>query len=80
MSEHWKHKLRGSVYEVLTHSASLQCSCWPCAEEQFADEAFTVYRSVETGAVYVRPTEEFQDGRFTRIPHDIATPTEASHE
>lgn len=76
MSELWRHNLRGSVYEVVTHDASFQCSAWQYAEEQFADETFTVYRSVDTGAMYVRLTEEFKDGRFTRIPQG----TEAPHE
>jgi hypothetical protein len=34
----------------------------------FEDENWTVYRSTLTGAVYVRLTEEFRDGRFEQLP------------
>lgn len=64
----WRHKKRGTVYEIISDSAALQCSCAPNVEEMFDDDTFTVYRSVTTGAVYVRPTAEFQDGRFEQLP------------
>jgi hypothetical protein len=63
----WRHKKRRSVYEIITDSASLQCATFPDVERSFADESWTVYRNVATGAVYVRPTEEFQDGRFEQV-------------
>lgn len=66
----WRHKKRGTTYEIITDSASFQCSAWPHAEETFEDDTFTVYRSVDTGAVYVRPTEEFLDGRFEKVASD----------
>jgi hypothetical protein len=64
MSERWRHKKRGTVYEVITDVASLQCSAAPDFEAAFEDDNWTVYRNVDTGAIYVRPTEEFLDGRF----------------
>lgn len=66
--DRYRHKKRGTIYEVLTDSASLQCSCAPEVEHLFGDDTFTVYRSVDTGAVYVRPTPEFLDGRFEPVP------------
>jgi len=63
----WRHKKRGTTYEVITDSASLQCSAAPEFEKMFDDDVFTVYRSEQTGAVYVRPTEEFLDGRFEKL-------------
>jgi len=63
----WRHKKRGTIYDVLTDSASLQCSAAPEFEEMFDDHDWTVYRSIATGAIYIRPTEEFLDGRFERI-------------
>lgn len=65
--DRWRHKKRGTVYEILTDNASLQCSAAPEFESMFDDDHFTVYQNVATGAIYVRPTEEFQDGRFERI-------------
>lgn len=63
----YRHKKRGTVYEVLTEYASLQCSAAPEFEEMFDDENWTVYKNVETGAVWVRLTMEFMDGRFEKL-------------
>lgn len=60
----YRHKKCGTVYEIITDTASLQCSAAPEFERTFEDDAWTVYRSVKTGAIFVRPTEEFLDGRF----------------
>lgn len=65
--EHWRHKKRGTVYEVVTDTASLQCSAAPDFEATFEYDNWTVYKSVATGAFYVRPTPEFMDGRFERL-------------
>ncbi len=63
----YRHKKRGTVYEIVTDAAWLQCATAPDFETAFEDENWTVYRSVATGAYYVRPTEEFLDGRFERV-------------
>jgi hypothetical protein len=60
----YRHKKRGTIYEVVTIDASLQCSAAPAFEHQFEGDNWTVYRNITTGAVWVRPTEEFFDGRF----------------
>jgi hypothetical protein len=67
MTEQWRHKKRGTVYEIVTQDASVQCSANPVFEAAFDGEAWTIYRNVKTGAFWVRPTEEFFDGRFERI-------------
>lgn len=63
----WRHKKRGTVYEIITDDASMQCASAPAFEEMFGDEGWTVYRNVKTGAIYVRVAAEFHDGRFERI-------------
>lgn len=63
----WRHKKRGTVYEIITTMASFQCAAAPEIEANFEDDVFTVYKNVETGAIWVRPTEEFMDGRFERV-------------
>lgn len=63
----YRHKKRGTVYIVLHQNVSLQCSAAPAFEQEFDDDTWTVYQNVATGAVYVRPTEEFFDGRFEAI-------------
>jgi len=64
----YRHKKRGTTYEIITDTASLQCSAVPQFEQMFDDDYFTVYRSEQTGATYVRPTPEFMDGRFELLP------------
>lgn len=63
----YRHKKRGTEYRILTDSASLQCAAAPEFEKLFDEDCFTVYQNVATGAIYVRPTPEFFDGRFEEI-------------
>jgi hypothetical protein len=63
----WRHKKRGTTYQVVSAHAALQCSAAPEFEAMFDDDYFVVYRSVATGTFYVRPAPEFADGRFERI-------------
>ena len=67
MTTLWRHKKRGTTYEIIDDSASLQCAAAEEFERMFEDDSWTVYRNINTGAVYVRPTEEFLDGRFEKI-------------
>ncbi len=62
----YRHK-SGMVYVVITDCASLQCSATPEFEAMFDGHDWTVYRNVKTGAIWVRPTKEFKDGRFEKI-------------
>lgn len=64
----WRHKKRGTTYEIIAEGVSLQCSNDPTFEALFEDDDWVVYRADATGAVYVRPTEEFLDGRFEAMP------------
>jgi hypothetical protein len=66
----WRHKERGLVYEILTDNAFLECSQTPALEVAFYTIAWTVYRNINTGGVWMRPTREFLDGRFERVSHD----------
>jgi hypothetical protein len=60
----WRHKVRGVEYEIVSDCASIQCSAAPEFEDQFGAEYWVVYRSVRSASVWVRPKEEFLDGRF----------------
>jgi len=64
----YTHAKRGGLYEIVSGSARLQCSTAPEFEEQLGKAHWTVYRNVDTGAVYVRLTDEFMDGRFAEVP------------
>lgn len=62
MPELWKHKKRGTTYEVLG-DAELQCAA---DFDLFEGQRLTVYRGLD-GKLWVRPTEEFHDGRFEPV-------------
>lgn len=64
----WRHKKRGTVYDVLTHRAGLQCSAEPEFDMKYDDGGWTVYRKVDSDVFWVSPTDEFLDGRFERVP------------
>lgn len=59
--QHWRHVKRASEYEIIEADGSFQC----CGD--LDDEPVVVYRSLTTGMTYVRPLEEFCDGRFVKI-------------
>lgn len=54
-----KHLKRGTTYDIIG-TAEIQTSGDPIKE----GDAVTVYRSHETGKLWVRPLHEFYDGRF----------------
>jgi hypothetical protein len=58
----WRHRKRGSDYNVLTETAQAQCSTGPIND----DDQCTVYQG-DDGSWWVRKTTEFQDGRFIRV-------------
>ncbi len=58
----WKHRKRGTAYDVLTSTAAAQCATGPINEGDYV----TVYQG-DDGNWWVRRTDEFQDGRFERI-------------
>jgi len=63
----WRHKKSGSVYEIITHEAKLQCASDQQLEDTFECDKWTVYKSIKTGDIWVRLTQEFMDGRFDKV-------------
>lgn len=61
-SEIWQHAKSGGLYTVVGH----------CLIEADLTHA-TIYRSLWDGQVWVRPTTEFEDGRFRNIAVDEVT-------
>ena len=59
--EKFRHLKRGSIY-VKVGVAGLQCTS-PVVE----GVPMVVYKSIEDGRLWVRPEEEFLDGRFEKI-------------
>lgn len=57
----WKHKKRGTTYDILAHGI-LQMS-----DKQYDMMEVVVYECLETGQVWVRPETEFYDGRFEHL-------------
>ena len=68
----WRHKKRGATYEILHDNAFMQCASAQEFEDMFEDDWWIVYRNLQTGTVYVRPYEEFRDGRFERVDGEQA--------
>ncbi|MGZ2484353.1 hypothetical protein ACVITL_002876 [Rhizobium pisi] len=69
----YRHKARGTIYE-LVGIGMMQAANWEEREYTATDDPVAgvsvdmrevaIYRSVDNGAIWVRPIEEFNDGRF----------------
>lgn len=57
----WRHVKGGGVYEELARG-HLQIS-----DTEWDEKPCVVYRNVTNGKVWVRPSDEFDDGRFERV-------------
>lgn len=53
---HYQHVKTGNVYQVIT-TGFIEANLTPCV----------VYRSISSNTVWVRPLEEFNDGRFRQV-------------
>lgn len=63
-----RHKKRGTTYRVL-HGAVMQSTHWRDTHYKVPADGRTVvvYQSEDDGSVWVRPAEEFEDGRFEAL-------------
>lgn len=67
--EKWRHKKRGTTYEMIGTAEVQVTDC-------ILEGHFVVVYRAEDGKLWVRPTEEFYDGRFERIPLPEPAPQE----
>lgn len=57
-----RHKKRGSTYRVLSKHATLQIN-----DDNLDMMPMTIYQAQDM-SIWVRPTHEFEDGRFEVLP------------
>lgn len=57
-TEMWQHVKSGGFYRIVT---------WGRIEADLSE--VVIYRAEKDGTVWVRPKDEFFDGRFVRVPN-----------
>lgn len=63
--QHWRHKKRGSVYEIVATDCTMQCSSYEAWAME--EEMWVAYRSITGHQLHFRMSEEFLDGRFELV-------------
>jgi hypothetical protein len=64
----WRHRRRGSIYEIVDSDASIQvASLGSELEDQLEGEIWIAYRPVNGHKLFFRMREEFLDGRFEQV-------------
>ena len=73
VGQHWRHKKRNSIYEIVAIDAAIQVSTIIASATADALERtdWIAYRSIAGGRLCFRMHPEFLDGRFELVPlHD----------
>lgn len=70
IGQKWRHKKRGSVYEIVGTDAAIQIAVKGEDYGWLEEEDFIAYRPVNGHRLFFRVYEEFMDGRFERLPDD----------
>ena len=67
--QQWRHKKRGSVYEIVAIDGAIQVASLGDDElmAMLEDEDWIVYRPVNGHRLFFRIREEFLDGRFEKV-------------
>jgi hypothetical protein len=68
IGQHWQHKKRGSVYEIVDTDAAIQISALTADKSAMLEaQDWIAYRNIAGGKLVFRMREEFLDGRFERV-------------
>lgn len=67
VGDHWRHKKRGGVYEIVHTRADVWISSYPEIETLFEGEVWVAYKPIDGHALYFRLYGEFADGRFEKV-------------